>query len=56
MKYEVQEAQESLGNYLAFAVNEESEGEIYLALFSGPEAKQRAEEYASWKNGELEVL
>ena len=27
------------------------DGEIYVAIFSGPEARERATEYADWKNG-----
>jgi hypothetical protein len=55
MKYEVKESQDRRGDYLVLAVNEDSHGETYLALFSGPEAKKRADEYAAWKNSELEV-
>ena len=32
------------------ATNEQSDGEVYAAIFSGPDAQQRAEEYAAWKN------
>lgn len=32
------------------AIDYASEGEIYAATFSGPEAQQCAEEYAAWKN------
>jgi hypothetical protein len=55
MKYEVKESQDRPGDYVAIAVNEASRGETYVALFSGPDAKKRAEEYAAWKNSELEV-
>ena len=55
MKYEIKESEEHSGEYLAIAVNEESRGEICSVLFSGPEAKRRAEEYADWKNSQLEV-
>ena len=27
------------------------DGEIYVAVFFGPEARERATEYADWKNG-----
>jgi hypothetical protein len=54
MKYEVRESPEHRGAYLALAVNEASHNEIFSALFSGPDAKRRAEEYAAWKNEELE--
>ena len=55
MKYEVKESKERSGEFLATAVNEASQNEIFSALFSGPNAKQRAEEYAAWKNSQLEV-
>jgi hypothetical protein len=36
--------------YRVEAINHASEGECYVAIFSGPLAKGRAEEYAAWKN------
>lgn len=38
------------GDWTAGAVDTAGEGEISLAVFSGPEARERAEEYAAWKN------
>jgi hypothetical protein len=55
MKYEIKESDNRSGEYLAVAVNEDSGGEVFSALFSGPDAKRRAEEYAAWKNSQLEV-
>jgi hypothetical protein len=55
MKYEVKESEECRGDFLALAVNEASHNEVFSALFCGPDAKQRAEEYAAWKNSQLEV-
>jgi hypothetical protein len=55
MKYEVKESEERRGDYLAVAVNEATGKEVFSALFSGPDAKKRAEEYAAWKNTQLEV-
>ena len=55
MKYEVKESEERRGDFLAVAVNEASHNEVFSALFCGPDAKQRAEEYATWKNSQLEV-
>ena len=28
------------------------DGEVYVTVFSGPEAQERAVEYADWKNGD----
>lgn len=36
------------GEWVVEAINEEGDGEIYIAAFSGPEAKERAVEYAAW--------
>ena len=55
MKYEVKESKERSGEFLAIAVNEASDNEIFSALFSGPNAKQRAEDYAAWQNSQMEV-
>jgi len=53
MRYEVQESEETRGAFLVTAV--ETEGEISSTLFSGPKAKERAEEYAAWKNSEVDM-
>ncbi|HEY7162982.1 MAG TPA: hypothetical protein VIB79_00345 [Candidatus Binatia bacterium] len=55
MKYEVNPSKEQRDAYVAVAVNEASHNEIFSVLFSGPQARERAEEYAAWKNAELEV-
>ncbi len=31
-------------------IDHDSEGEVYVTIFSGPQARERAEEYAVWKN------
>jgi hypothetical protein len=53
MKYEVQESEQSRGAFAVTAI--ERDGEVVSALFSGPEAKERAEEYAAWKNSEVDM-
>jgi hypothetical protein len=55
MKYEVKQSEQRSADYVAVAVNDTSRGEVFSALFSGPDARERAEEYAAWKNSELEV-
>ena len=55
MKYEVKPSQESRDEYLVLAVNEANHNEVFSAVFSGPQAQERAEEYAAWKNSQLEV-
>ena len=57
MKYEVRKSDDRADAYVAVAVNDEKGGreEPCAALFWGPEAKQRAEEYAEWQNRQLET-
>lgn len=54
MKYEVQESEQGRGAFAVTAI--ERDGEILTALFSGPKARERAEEYAAWKNSEVDML
>ncbi|HEX9445033.1 MAG TPA: hypothetical protein VGA73_12985 [Candidatus Binatia bacterium] len=58
MKYEVRQSKERPGAYIAVAVDNESGAgrkDAGTALFIGPEAKRRAEDYAEWQNGRLEI-
>ena len=48
MFYEVVESRPYLGTWHAEAVDDERR--VFVAIFSGPEAEQRAREYATWKN------
>jgi len=34
------------------AINHDSEGEVFVAIFTGSLARERAEEYAAWKNSQ----
>jgi hypothetical protein len=36
------------------AINYDGDGEVYLAIFSGPSARERAEEYAAFKTSRVE--
>jgi hypothetical protein len=49
VKYEVAESSRYSGHWHVEAIDEQ--GKIYVAIFSGPEAQERAAEYADWKNG-----
>lgn len=58
MKYEVRQSKERPGAYIAVAVDNDSrqgQKDACTALFIGPEAKRRAEDYAEWQNSRLEV-
>ena len=38
------------GDYRVEAIDAQRDGEVYLAIFTGPDAEARAREYANWKN------
>jgi hypothetical protein len=48
--YEAFEDRRCEGDWRVEAVDTESEGECYVAIFTGPRAEERAREYAAWKN------
>lgn len=50
MEYEIVEDQLQSGSYRVEAIDSEGDGEVYIAIFVGPDAEMRAEEYAGWKN------
>lgn len=49
MVYEVVQSKEYLGEWRVEAIDYAGEGEVYLAIFSGPGAQARAEQYAAFK-------
>lgn len=53
MLYEVHADKVEVGAYRVETVDEESEGECYIAVFMGPHAELRAIEYATYKNRQL---
>ena len=53
MKYEVVKSKYAQDTWVVEAINLPGEGEIFAACFDGPDAQQRAEEYAAWKNGDV---
>ena len=40
----------TLGAWRVEAIDFEGEGACYIAVFTGPFSRERAEEYAEWKN------
>jgi hypothetical protein len=50
LRYEVTEDRLQAGDYRVEAINESGDGEVFIAIFVGPDAQARAEEYADWKN------
>lgn len=49
MTWEVAESKNTPGEWVVEAINRDGDGEIYAAIFSGPNAEQRAREYAACK-------
>jgi hypothetical protein len=49
MNYEVKQSRHGR-EWIVEAFNPKGNGDVYVAEFSGPEAKERAAEYAAWKN------
>ncbi len=50
LEYEVTEDRKVPGTWRAEAINYEGDGEGYVVIFSGPQAKERALEYADSQN------
>ncbi len=50
MNYEVVEDRNIAGAWRVEAINYAADGEAYIAIFTGPLGKERALEYADWKN------
>ncbi len=54
MTYEAFEDKIYAPDWRVEATDEAGEGDIFVTLFSGPDARFRAEEYAAWKNSQSE--
>jgi len=52
MRYEVLEDRRYPGEWRVEAIDDE--GSCYVTLFSGPRAKERAFEYAEWKQSQVQ--
>lgn len=53
LNFEVVQSRNEQDEWRAEAID--NEGMVFVTLFSGPNAKERAEEYAAWKNGVPEL-
>ena len=49
MQVEIVPCATGVDDWRVEAIDFDNEGIVYVACFSGPEAKERAEEYAAWK-------
>lgn len=52
MEWTAFEDKRNPGDWRVEAIDFENEGAVYVAIFSGPDARERAEEYAAWQNAE----
>ena len=50
MQYEAFKSKGTVDEWRVEAIDENNEGQVFVTIFSGPDAKQRAEEYAAWQN------
>ncbi len=50
MNHEAVADRKVIGDWRVEAIDFKNEGTVYIAIFSGPNAQERAEEYARWKN------
>ena len=50
VEYEVVQSVGTLDEWRVEGIDYDRDGQVYVAIFSGPEAKERAEEYARFKN------
>ena len=49
MEWDVVEDRQYPGHWRVEAIHYKRDGEIYVAVFSGPGAQERAERYAAWQ-------
>jgi hypothetical protein len=55
MQHEVVKDRTMLDSWRVEAINFQGDGEVYVAIFSGPDAEKRARDYADWQNGVREL-
>lgn len=50
VRYEVVQTLDLRDEWRVEGIDHDADGQVYVALFSGPQAKERAKEYAQFKN------
>ena len=52
LEYEVVRSRDAIADseYRVEAIAYDHDGQVYVTIFSGPDARERAEEYAKFKN------
>src|SRR5207244_11677337 len=56
MEWTCFEDKQKSGDWRVEAIDYENEGAVYVTIFSGPDTRERAEEYAAIKNAEEKRL
>jgi len=56
MEWTCFEDKQNPGDWRVEAIDYENEGAVYVTIFSGPDTRERAEEYAAIKNAEEKRL
>lgn len=56
MKWQIVQSRTFIGEWRVEAIDYDDEGQLYVATFTGPGAKERAEEYSAFKSGAGAVL
>jgi len=56
MEWSVVEDKRNPGEWRVEALDFDNEGAVYVTIFAGPEAQDRANEYAEWKNAQQHRL
>jgi hypothetical protein len=50
MRYEVMRSRGIVDEWRVEAIDYEQDGQVFVTIFSGPDAERRAKEYAEWRN------
>lgn len=50
LRYEIMRSRGTVDEWRVEAIDYKHDGQVFVTIFSGPEAKQRAKEYAQWKS------
>lgn len=49
-RYEVAQSVNAIEEWRVEGIDYDRDGQVYVAIFSGPQARERAEEYVNFKN------
>lgn len=55
MRYETMRSRGSVDEWRVEGIDYEHDGQVFVTIFSGPDAERRAREYAEWKNSAKDI-